>query len=286
MATIRLIPSIQQSIVADFLLGASSSTLTSKPKIIMPEIYAILQNHFRCVTIPRTQQSPLAGAHGIGVDDLTSVDLTRAPHDLRDKIRAKDKRIFNYQETIHEAERSVGELTLIIREKDQDIRESHEKLSQAEQAIVEMMEQQLELNVRRESEISELMIAIEGLKQEIAKRKADIAVLESQLQRPFTAPDDHLLKEINIRPNWTVDREALIRIVEGSSFLFSMAFFDCLLSISSVQDIVWTLTIAFEDFSQFPGKEWQWMTVFVLHMVFNGVVYDENRANREKKFGV
>jgi transposase len=29
MATIRLVPSIQQSIVADFLLGASSSTLTS-----------------------------------------------------------------------------------------------------------------------------------------------------------------------------------------------------------------------------------------------------------------
>jgi hypothetical protein len=46
MATIRLVPSIQQSIVADFLIGASSSTLTSKHKITMREIYAILQNHF------------------------------------------------------------------------------------------------------------------------------------------------------------------------------------------------------------------------------------------------
>jgi hypothetical protein len=64
------------------------------------------------------------------------------------------------------------------------------------------------------------------LEQEIAKQKADIAVLESQLQRPFTASDHRLLKEIHIPPNWTVDRESLIRIVEGSSFLFSMAFVD------------------------------------------------------------
>jgi chromosome segregation ATPase len=184
----------------------------------MREIYAILQNHFRSVTISRTQQSPLDGAHGIGVDDLTSVDLTRTRHDLRDEIRAKNKQICNYQQIIHEAERSVGELTLIIREKDYDIRESHEKLSQAEHAIVEMMVQRLELNVRREREISELTIAIEGLEQETAKQKADIAVLESQLQRPFTALDHRLLKEINIPPNWTVDREGLIQIVESSSF--------------------------------------------------------------------
>jgi predicted RNase H-like nuclease (RuvC/YqgF family) len=92
-------------------------------------------------------------------------------HDLRDEIRAKGKQICNYQQIIHEAERSVGELILIIREKDQDIRGSHEKLSQAEHAIVEMMEQQLELNVRREREISELTIAIDGLEQEITKEK-------------------------------------------------------------------------------------------------------------------
>jgi predicted phage tail protein len=101
-----------------------------------------------------------------------------------------------------------------------------------------MMEQQLELNVRREREIIELTIAIEGLEQEIAKQKADIAVLESQLQWPFTAPDHRLLKEISIPPNWTVGREALIQIIEGSSFLFSMVFFDRFLSISSAQDIV------------------------------------------------
>jgi hypothetical protein len=84
----------------------------------MREIYAILQNHFRSVIISRIQPFPLAGAHGIGVNDLTSVDLTRALHDLRDEIRAKDKQICNYQQIIHEAERSIRELTLIIREKD------------------------------------------------------------------------------------------------------------------------------------------------------------------------
>jgi hypothetical protein len=146
-----------------------------------------------------------------------------------------------------------------------------------------MMEQQLELSVRREHEINELTIAIEGLAQEIAKQKGDATVLESQLQRTFTTPDHHLLKEINNLPNWTVDREALVRIVDGSSFLFSIAFFDRFMSISSVQDIVWALTIAFQDFSQFPGKEWQLMAVFVLDMVFNGVVYDENRTNLEEE---
>jgi hypothetical protein len=84
----------------------------------MREIYTILQNRLRSGTISRTQQSPLAGAHGIGVDDLTSVDLTRALYDLRDEIRAIDKRICYYQQIIHEAERSVGELTVIIRQKD------------------------------------------------------------------------------------------------------------------------------------------------------------------------
>jgi hypothetical protein len=259
-----------------------ASTLTSKHKITMREIYAILQNLFRFVTISRTQQSPLAGAHGIGVNDLTSVDSTRALHDLRDEIHAKDKQICNYQQIIQEAERSVGELTLIIREKGQDIRESHEPLSQADHAIVEMMEQQLELNCWREREIIELTIAIKGLEQEIAKQKAEIAVLESQLQRPFTAPDHRLLKEISSPPNWSVVGVALIRIGEGSSFLFSIATFDRFLSISSVQDIVWALTMEFEDFSQFPGKEWQLMAILVLYMVFNGAVYDENSANLEE----
>jgi hypothetical protein len=165
----------------------------------------------------------------------------------------------------------------------QGILESHERLSQAEHAIIEMMEEQLELNIRLERETSELAIVTERLEQEITKQKADIAVLESQLQRPFTPPNGRLLKEISIPPNWTVDREALIRIVEGSSFLFSMTIIDRFLSISSVQDIVWALTIAFENFSQFPGKDWQLMAVFVLDMVFNGVVYDENRANLEEE---
>jgi hypothetical protein len=146
------------------------SPWTSKHKITMREVYAILQNHFRSVTISRTQQSPLASAHGIGVDDLTSVNFIRAVHDLLDEIHAKDKQICNYQQIIHGAERSIGKLALIIREKDEDIRESHEKLSQAEHAIVEMMEQQLELNVPREREISELPITIEGLEQEIVKK--------------------------------------------------------------------------------------------------------------------
>jgi predicted RNase H-like nuclease (RuvC/YqgF family) len=92
----------------------------------------------------------------------------------------------------------------------QDIDESNKKLRQAEDAIVEMMERYLELKIQRECEITELTIAIAGLKQEISKQKADIAVLESQLQRRFTAPDHRLLTAIDIPPNWKLDREALL----------------------------------------------------------------------------
>jgi hypothetical protein len=46
-----------------------------------------------------------------------------------------------------------------------------------------MMEWQVELNIQREREITELTIAIAGLEQETSNQKADIAVLESQLQQ-------------------------------------------------------------------------------------------------------
>jgi hypothetical protein len=91
-----------------------------------------------------------------------------------------------------------SETPLTIRQKDQDIHESNGKLRQAEHAIVEMTERQLELNIQREREINELTIVIAGLEQEISKQKANIAVLESQLQRRFTAPDHRVLTAIDI----------------------------------------------------------------------------------------
>jgi hypothetical protein len=101
-----------------------------------------------------------------------------------------------------------------------------------------MVERQFELNIQRDREITELTIAIAGLEREIAKQKADIAVLESQLQRRFTAPDDRPLTAIDIPPNWKLDRETLIRIVEASSFFFSMALFDGFLSICTVLEVL------------------------------------------------
>jgi hypothetical protein len=68
------------------------------------------------------------------------------------------------------------------------------------------MERQLESNIQREREITELTIAIAGLEEEISKQKADVTVLESQLQRRFTAPDHRLLTAIDIPPNWIAKR--------------------------------------------------------------------------------
>jgi hypothetical protein len=128
----------------------------------------------------------------------------------------RKKQFSNCNKSIQEAERRFGDLTTTIRQKDQDIHESNEKFRQAEDSIVEMMERQLELNIQREREITEPTIVIAGLEQEISKQKADIAVLESQLQRRFTAPGHRPLTAIDIPPNWKLDREALIRIIEGS----------------------------------------------------------------------
>jgi chromosome segregation ATPase len=234
MEPTRLIPPIQNLIVADFLLGAASSALTRKHKMSMGEIYVILQDHFGSMTISRIQQSPAPDTQRTDLDDPTCLDLTRALHDLRDKIRRKEKQISNCNESIQEAERRLGDFTITISQKDQDIHESNEKIRQAEDAIVKMMERQLELNIQRERDVTELTIAIAGLEQEISKQKADITVLESQLQRRFTAPDHRLLTGINIPPNWKLDCHAFIRIAEGSSFLFSMALFDGFLSICTV----------------------------------------------------
>jgi peptidoglycan hydrolase CwlO-like protein len=131
MEPTRLVRPIQNLIVTDFLLGPASSALTRKHKMSLGEIYAILQNHLRSLTISRIQQSPPPGAQRINLNDPTCLDLTRALHDLRDKIHRKEKQISNYKESIQEAERSLGDLTITIRQKDQDIRESNEKLRQA-----------------------------------------------------------------------------------------------------------------------------------------------------------
>jgi hypothetical protein len=56
-----------------------------------------------------------------------------------------------------------------------------------------------------------------------------------------------------------MDRKALIRIVEASSFLFSVAISDGFLSICIVQEISWALTLAFKDFTEFHGRKWQLM---------------------------
>jgi predicted RNase H-like nuclease (RuvC/YqgF family) len=155
-----------------------------KYKMGLGEIYVILQNHFQSLTISRIQQSLLAGAQVISLDDPTCVDLSRALHDLRDELHRKEKQISNCNEVIQGAEWKLGNSETQRTHhhnslKDQDICKSDERVRQAEDVIVEMMERQLELNIRREREISELTVVIEDLEQEISKQKANIAGLGS-----------------------------------------------------------------------------------------------------------
>jgi hypothetical protein len=118
MEPTRLVQPIQNLIVADFLLGAASSALTRKHKMSLGEIYVILQNLFRSPAISRIQQSPPPGTQRIGLNDPTCPDLTQALLDLRDTIHRKEKQISNCNESIQEAERRLGDLTITIRQKD------------------------------------------------------------------------------------------------------------------------------------------------------------------------
>jgi hypothetical protein len=88
MEPTRLVQPLQNLVIADFLLGAASSALMRKQKMSLGEIYVILQNHFRSLTISKIQQSPPPGAQRIDLDDPTCLDLARALHDLRDKIHS------------------------------------------------------------------------------------------------------------------------------------------------------------------------------------------------------
>jgi hypothetical protein len=65
MGPTRLVQSIQNFVVAGFLLGAASSALTREHKMILGEIYVILENHFRSLAISRIQESTPPGAKGL-----------------------------------------------------------------------------------------------------------------------------------------------------------------------------------------------------------------------------
>jgi hypothetical protein len=103
------------------------------------------------------------------------------------------------------------------------------------------------------------------------------------LQRPFVVIDHSLLKVIDLPPDWRVDRDRVIHIIESWSFLFSLTVFDNVFSIHTIQDLARVLTIAFEDYRQFPDGQWQLMVGFVLELAFSSIVYDRNRDSLEEE---
>jgi hypothetical protein len=68
-----------------------------------------------------------------------------------------------------------------------------------------------------------------------------------------------------------LNREALIKAVWGFSVLFSTAVFDGFLGRRTVMDLAKLVKIAFDDFSQCPDREWQFMAVFVIELARYGV---------------
>jgi hypothetical protein len=102
------------------------------------------------------------------------------------------------------------------------------------------------------------------------------------LHRLFCRPNCRLLNGITVPTNWQLDQKALVAVTNGSSFLFSTRIFDLFFSCGSSQDLVTLLGAAFEEFSQYPERQWQFMAVFVLEMAFARVVYDAATIDRQE----
>jgi hypothetical protein len=92
------------------------------------------------------------------------------------------------------------------------------------------------------------------------------------LRRRFRLPDQGFLAGIDLPKNWQVDRQKLAETVRESSFLFSLAVVDSSFGCRTIRDLVTLLGIAFDDFSQFPERNWQFMAAFVVEMIAKSVV--------------
>jgi hypothetical protein len=108
----------------------------------------------------------------------------------------------------------------------------------------------------------------------LTETELEAADIFGLFQRVFRPADCRLVDGIDVLADWELDQDALITIAQTNSFLFSVRLFDCLFSCKSVPGLVYLLAVAFEQFSQYPGRQWQLMAMFVLEIGFKGVVCD------------
>jgi hypothetical protein len=100
----------QQSIPTQFLLGVTSRTLPAKHKMILAEIYFILQNHFRSLTAARIRNWSLSDPHSPDLRGATCTDRTPDLYDHQYLLRKREKEIVTLAEHIKEANRKLTEM--------------------------------------------------------------------------------------------------------------------------------------------------------------------------------
>jgi hypothetical protein len=84
-----------------------------------------------------------------------------------------------------------------------------------------------------------------------------------------------MLQGIDLPRHLQLNTEALIKAVRGFSFLVSTAVLDSFLGIRTVTDLAKLLTIAFDDFSQYPDRKWHFMAIFVIGLALHGVASEK-----------
>jgi hypothetical protein len=99
------------------------------------------------------------------------------------------------------------------------------------------------------------------------------------LRSRFRPLHHRVLHGIDLPEEWQVDREALTTTIRESSFLFSFAVIDSVFQCRTTRDLVTLLTVAFENFSEFPGRQGWLMAIFVMQMAIRNVVQVQPTAD-------
>jgi hypothetical protein len=280
------------ALIGEFLLGSSLRQLMANYHLTSPEIYSIIQHHFRA-------------SAGKTVSQEMSKELERL---LREN-REKNDTILTCCAKFDEARHCCAEMEARLasfEEKRRRMDDEHvATIANYEERFLDQDDhiQRLEAQLaafgapaKYSQDETEPNCAKQSGSQATSVQQAQIIRMFCQgndlteiCQETASAPLD-VFRIVQIKfttflkgykigivfPSTSrVDREKLLDLVRRSSFLFSLAIFDHFHHCTTPNELTMLLTAAFDDFSQFEGRDWKQMATFVVEMIYRGVVYNE-----------
>jgi hypothetical protein len=304
-----------QRIIASFLIGTSCWGLTAGSKLPFETIYKILQDHFRLL-LPQFEQmikdKDEEIAHLNGMLNDAEAQIT----DLRTEIQANELKISAWMTTAGQNAVLIDDMARecagSVRRRDEQIEElliaiddfKHKEVQQ--ESDIQTLATQLAMRqwpfylLEIETPVTD-GLAGEGNQEvtwvpttekqvlDMFYRTDDLSIVCSEtqsspeeifriLRRRFRPADQGFLAGIEMPASWQLDRPALAETVRGSSFLFSLTVVDSVFGCRTTRDLVALLAKAFQDFSEFPERNWPLMAAVVVEMIAKNIVRPEPTA--------